>query len=52
MLEIVSAIFGNIVCRYKREGIVPTKSKIVSAEFEIVLVESKSVSMESGSILE
>jgi hypothetical protein len=35
-----------------REGIVPTKSKIVSAYSEIVLVEFKRVLMKSGSVSE
>jgi hypothetical protein len=35
-----------------REGIVPTKSKIVLADSEIVLVEFESVAMKSGSVLE
>jgi hypothetical protein len=35
-----------------REGKVPTKSEIVSVKCGIVLVESKMVPMESGSVSE
>jgi hypothetical protein len=35
-----------------REGIAPTKSKIVSADSKIVLVESESASMMFKSVLE
>jgi hypothetical protein len=35
-----------------REGIVPTKSQIVSVKSEIVSVEFKRVLMKSGSVLE
>jgi hypothetical protein len=35
-----------------RDGIVPTKSEIVSADSKIVLVESKSVLMKSESVSE